>query len=327
MKKNNYGVALTRALFIASFFAANLAAAESNRIVLYDGWGHSEHYEIEGRVIEAERSSLPSANDSWLRNLWRNMRTMKNSEQGNIEIALTTAGQTLRTRSNEEGYFQIKLTSKTPSPSEVNAGWLTVNAEETSGNRAQSTGRILIVAKTNAAGIISDIDDTVIVSEVIDKSKLLQNTFLQNPTQRKTFPGTASFYKKLLAVNAEINAAPMFYLSASPRQLAGNISAFLKHNDYPQGALITKQINGDQRDPLIDQQAYKLSKIEKIFATLPWVRFTLIGDDGEHDPEIYSTIQKKYPDRVSAIYIRKVHTDPARATHSGQQDLANAILR
>jgi phosphatidate phosphatase APP1 len=327
MRNSNYNSALTLAVLISSIFAANLATADSNRIVLYDGWGHSEHYEIEGRVIEAERASSASANDSWLRNLWRNVRTMKNSEQGNVEIALTASGQTLRTHSNEEGYFQIKMTSKTPSPSEAVGGWRSINAEETSGNRAKSTGRILIVPKTNTTGIISDVDDTVIVSEVIDKSKLLQNTFLQNPTQRKTFPGTAAFYKKLLALNAEVNAAPMFYLSASPRQLAGNINAFLTHNDYPKGALITKQINGDERDPLIDQQTYKISKIEKIFASLPWVRFTLIGDDGEHDPEIYSAIQKKYPDRVSAIYIRKVHTDPARVTHSGQQDLAAAILR
>jgi phosphatidate phosphatase APP1 len=327
MKRNKLSAKLAITIVIGSVIVTNLAVADTNRIVLYDGWGHSEAFEIEGRVIEAERASTPSASDSWLRNLWRNVRTMKNSEQGGIEVAVTAAGQTLHARSDEEGYFQIKMASKTSSPTNTPAGWISVTAEETSGTRARAPGRILIVPKTNTVGVISDIDDTVIVSEVIDKTKLLQNTFLQNATQRKTFPGTAAFYKKLLAANTEVDAAPMFYLSASPRQLAGNIDAFLTHNEFPKGALITKQINGDERDPLIDQQTYKISKIEKLFAALPWVRFTLIGDDGERDPEIYSAIQKKYPDRVSAIYIRKVHTDPARVVHSGQQDLASAISR
>jgi phosphatidate phosphatase APP1 len=292
--------------------------ADSNQVLLYDGWGSAQRFELEGRVVELKEQRPSKANDSGLRNLRRSAGTMQNSERGKVPLSVRVGEQHIRTESNEEGYFRVAATPATP----LAAGWHSVVAQA---GRAQGTGRLLIVPAANTEGIISDIDDTVIVSQVNDKKRLLKNTFLRNPLQRKTYPGTAAFYQGLLARNPQADAAPMFYLSASPRQLAGNIAAFLSRHSYPPGALITKQINGDQRDPLLDQQKYKLAKIETILSALPWVRFTLVGDDGEHDPEIYRAIQAQHPQQVAAIYIRKVNPDLKRAAYPGQLDLAMAI--
>lgn len=294
-----------------------IAKADTHQVVIYDGFGSGERFTIEGRVIEEKTRSQAKADDSWFSNLWRNFNFMRNSEKENVALTITVAGNQMAATSNEEGYIRIDAKPTQPLP----AGWHIVKA---TGKRAQGEGRVLIVPQTNTHGVISDIDDTVIVSEVNDKKKLLENTFLQNATQRKTFPGTAAFYKRLLSKNAEPNAAPMFYLSASPRQLTNNITSFLNQNDFPPGPLITKLINSDERDPLLDQQKYKLAKIEIILAALPWVNFTLVGDDGEFDPEIYRAIQEKFPQRVNAIYIRKVKPDPNRVTYPGQLDLLTA---
>lgn len=62
-------------------------------------------------------------------------------------------------------------------------------------------------------------------------------------------------------------------------------------------------------------------------SALPWVKFILVGDDGEHDPEIYRTLQRKHPQRVAAIFIGKVHLDPQRKAYAGQLDLATASRR
>jgi phosphatidate phosphatase APP1 len=43
--------------------------------------------------------------------------------------------------------------------------------------------------------------------------------------------------------------------------------------------------------------------------TLP---FILIGDSGERDPEIYSAVLDRFPDRVRVIYIRSVNRSPTR---------------
>jgi phosphatidate phosphatase APP1 len=295
-----------------------LAYADHNAVVFYDSYGSEANFIIKGRVIEGEELSSAKASDSWLRNLWRNLRILKNSEREDAALTLTVGPYTTHTATDDEGYFRVA----SKSAESLSPGWHSIVAQ---GKRTQGEGRLLIVPRANTAGIISDIDDTVLVSNVPDKKKLLENTLLKNPQQREAFPGTAAFYTGLLAHNAVPSAAPLFFLSASPQQLAGNIESFLSQNRFPPGVLITKQISGTGRDPLLDQKQYKTTQIETLFAALPWVKFTLIGDDGESDPETYRDIQAKYPERVSAVYIRKVNPDPKRLAYPGQLDLATAI--
>lgn len=56
------------------------------------------------------------------------------------------------------------------------------------------------------------------------------------------------------------------------------------------------------------------------------MRFTLIGDDGERDPEIYQEIRNLHPDRIDAIRIGRVNPDPKRPKLAGQGDL-QVLLR
>ena len=292
--------------------------AGSNHVLLYDGYGSSQSFVIEGRIVAAEKLSAPKDDDAWHRNLRRTLSTMKNSERENVKIQLSVGGNVARASSDEEGYFRVTIT-----PTQALApGWHTVTAR---GKNTQGEGRVLIVPRVNTLGVISDVDDTALISEVPDKTKLLKNTFLKNPIQRQTFPGTGDFYRRLLAQNDDPKTAAMFYVSASPRQLTQNIQACLTRNDFPPGALVTKQISGHGHDPLFDQKQYKIHKIESIFVALPWVNFVLVGDDGERDPETFQALKDKYPERIAAIYIRKVHPDPQRKTYAGQMDLSDGI--
>ena len=299
--------------------AANSSAAK-NQAVLYDGYGSGAQSLITGRVIEAEQRTAAKERDAWYKNLLRSMRILKNSEREDVKLEITIGQLRAQAVSDAEGYISLNLTPQSP----LTPGWHTVSVH---GKNTRGTGRLLIVPSTNTLGVISDIDDTVLVSDVVDKTTLLKNTFLKNPKQRLTFPGTANFYQRLLAQNAAPKSAPMFYVSASPRQLTEPITAFLAQNHYPPGVLLTKQISGQGYDPLLDQKAYKSAKIAAIFKALPWVKFTLVGDDGELDPEIYQALQEKYPQHVAAIYIRKVHPDPKRKAYPGQLDLATASAR
>jgi phosphatidate phosphatase APP1 len=311
---------MMRGLLLAALLLPLIAGAESSKVVLYDGYGSGEHFVIEGCVIEADESSQATPGDSASRNLWRNLHAMKRSEREDLALTVKAGAYEAHTISDDEGCFRVEGAPGPP----LSAGWYTVTAQ---GRQAQGRGKLLVVHQTNALGIISDIDDTVLVSEVLDKQRLLAHTFLQNPQQRQAVPGVADFYQRLLGQNAEPDSAPLFYVSASPRQLAGNISSFLSQNHFPQGVLVTKQIDGDGSDALFDQKQYKIGKIEAIFAALPWVKFVLVGDDGEFDPETYRAIQEKYPRRVIAVYIRKVNPDPKRVVYSGQRDLAGALRR
>ena len=46
--------------------------------------------------------------------------------------------------------------------------------------------------------------------------------------------------------------------------------------------------------------------------TYPKLPFILIGDSGQQDPEIYRDVVHAMPNRILAVYIRNVTTDPLR---------------
>ena len=50
----------------------------------------------------------------------------------------------------------------------------------------------------------------------------------------------------------------------------------------------------------------KPAQIEPILKSFPRRRFVLIGDSGQHDPEVYAAMIKKYPGQIEHIYIRNV---------------------
>jgi phosphatidate phosphatase APP1 len=54
------------------------------------------------------------------------------------------------------------------------------------------------------------------------------------------------------------------------------------------------------------------ARSRKSSTTYPALRFILIGDSGEQDPEIYADILGRFPERIRVIYIRSIDRSPAR---------------
>jgi phosphatidate phosphatase APP1 len=55
-----------------------------------------------------------------------------------------------------------------------------------------------------------------------------------------------------------------------------------------------------------NEKPQKQHEIENILKTYPDLPFLLIGDSGEHDPDIYIEIARAFPGRIAAIYLRNV---------------------
>ena len=137
---------------------------------------------------------------------------------------------------------------------------------------------------------------------------MLGNTFFKNPLQRDVVEGMADLYARVLASNPRPDAAPLFYLSSSPRQLNGYIGAFLERNEFPRGVLITRRLTFDREGlAQLDSVAYKTARLVDILERLPDVTFVLVGDDGENDPRIYEGVRERYPERIAAIWIRRAN--------------------
>lgn len=307
------------AAVLAMLFACGPERAEGDAMVIYPAYGDAHGAVIEGRVIEARRGRPPSEADSWWRNLVRNARLLMNDERAGARVRVNVAGSVRRAVTDAEGYFRIEVAS----PLLLAPGWHPLRGRV---GAVEGEGALLVVPPQNTLGVISDVDDTILVSDVNDKSRLLANSFLKNALQRDAVPGAARAYHALASRNPVPAATPLFYLSASPRQLSASIQAFLDGNQFPRGVLITKRVTNDSTsEPITDQAAYKIAKIEEILARLSHVRFVLVGDDGERDPEIYHEIHARHPQRVEAVWIRRVHPDAGRATYPEQRDFAQLL--
>ena len=300
-------------------FSRSRARSGPNALVLYYAFGSGDSAVLEGRVIDHQIHAAPTLLDSRSRNLRRNLRLLFNKERGHFPVCVRFADRHWRAHADIEGYFRIEMAGLAA----LARGWHRVRV-----TAGPTSARIplLLLPPDNVHGVISDFDDTLMITEVNRRWRMLANTFLRNPLQRRVVPGMAALFRVLAARNAVPGAAPLFYVSASPRQLHMPLQAVLDHNGFPPGVLITKRVTNDAtREPIFDQVRYKMARCEEIFSRAPGVRFTLIGDDGEHDPEIFAALQQRYPARIDAIWIRRVHPDPARLRPSGQSDLDDVL--
>ena len=155
--------------------------------------------------------------------------------------------------------------------------------------------------------VVSDIDDTIKVSNVRERRELLLNTFVR---PLKPVPGMAETYRRW----ATNSGTAFHYVSASPWQLAPVLGEFLTRDGFPAGTLQLRTLRW--RKELFggySPDTHKRTEIGRLLAMFPEREFVLVGDSGERDPEIYGTLAREHPGRIRAIYIRDVTGEPATA--------------
>ena len=148
--------------------------------------------------------------------------------------------------------------------------------------------------------IVSDIDDTIKVTEVKDKKKMLENTFLN---EYKPVDGMAVLYRSW-----ETEGADFIYLSASPWQLYDSLMQFLAEENFPGGLMQmrTFDLPSGVKTIFDSPEKVKIPALKKLMKSFPDRKFILVGDSGERDPEIYGKIAAEYSDRIAWILIRNV---------------------
>jgi len=242
------------------------------------------------------------ASDSWIRNAYRRAKEVKADDIKNKEIIANINGNLYKSRGDSEGYFSFDINSSKAFKSGYIDIFLNIK-----GNRDKAKAKAVILTKP-AAGIISDFDDTLVVSNVTNKLKLGINTLFKNYKQRKAVKIMAKWFKEILAKNPKNSPSALFIISGSPQQLSKAVEGFLNYHNFPKHTLILKKAHGDKKDPLTDQFAYKVQKIEKLIKLYPNIRWYMFGDSGEKDRKVYAYVKNKYPKNVLKYYIRDVES-------------------
>ncbi|MFN8791528.1 MAG: phosphatidate phosphatase App1 family protein [Bdellovibrionales bacterium] len=141
--------------------------------------------------------------------------------------------------------------------------------------------------------VISDIDDTIKVSHVLDRSESVVNAFRTH----NVFRGMPQLYQLLENAFPE---SEFFYVTNAPRALMENShSRFLSENQFPLGHLLL-------RESLSDPD-HKITTIRRILNRPGWRAVIFIGDNGERDTQIYAQAVKEFPRLPSATFIRQAY--------------------
>jgi hypothetical protein len=145
--------------------------------------------------------------------------------------------------------------------------------------------------------LVSDIDDTIKVSHILDKDSAAANVLML----KNAFIGMPELYQ-LISQLPEISGVK--YLSNAPKKLFGDLNEkFIKLNKFPRGELAGRQLR-----LILKGKKHKLESLHRYVRELRPRDFILIGDNGEADVEVYAEIRKIYPQIGGVTYIRQVYS-------------------
>ncbi len=281
------------------------------RIVPYIGYGDKQNVYISGEVTEDYGISKPSVGQSRLRNIKAMAKRYISSDLKGVTVRVTYEGMSQEVVTDDHGIFRCHFNHNGQgSAGEVwrSASICCLRSDDYPNVPKAVEAEVMIVNDNPQFGIISDIDDTILVSYATQKLMKLRLMLLNNAHTRMPFEGVSAFYHALQrGTTGMFN--PLFYVSNSEWNLFDLLYEFIQFNRIPKGPLFLRElkINLMRFTKLRTvNKNHKSETLQQLFTTFPQMQFILIGDSGQHDPEIYSEIVKLFPGRVLAIYIRDI---------------------
>ena len=221
-------------------------------------------------------------------------------------IARVGARQIPLTASQPNGHFRSLVTlpngelRKAMRPPGATTGTLPYSLVTPKGDTRSFQGRVHLIGPQGCS-VVSDIDDTIKISNVLDKSELMRNTFLR---EFRAVDGMADAYRDWNRAGAVFH-----YVSGSPWQLYPALGKFADDAGFPQGSYHLRSFrlqDGSSNELLGSPKDYKLRTIEPIMQAFPDRRFLFVGDSGEQDPEVYGELARRHPEQVRLIAVRNI---------------------
>ena len=236
---------------------------------------------------------------------------VENKEHRRLDVRFGIEVHSLGVESDEAGHVRSRLVgwegkeSDLTGEAELKCGWVKFEAVTEGAGARKFKGEVLFMAPAGVS-VVSDIDDTIKVTNVRDRRALVRNTF-EKPYE--AVPGMADLYRALAA-----RGAAFHYLSTGPWQLYPPIREFIDAKKFPLGTFHMRDFSLTHSEffSLFESpDKWKPTQIEPLIERFPKRRFILIGDSGEKDPETYGALARKYPEQVAGSFIRNVTKDPA----------------
>lgn len=278
-------------------------------ILPYMTYANAQEIYVRGRVLHNKNITVSDRDTVW-KNLHNTYKRLSSVEVAGARLKITFSGTAQEFMSDEDGYFELPLPLKTPLPEEELWHHPLIELIEAPvhfDGPVHARAEVMTPPSSAKFGVISDIDDTVLTTHAQSLLKSAYMTFMNNAYSRLPFEGVAAFYQALQKGVSGAEENPIFYVSSSPWNLYDLLVDFLDLNRIPKGPLFLKDYGFTHNKLFTESHGiHKPKQIRNILNAYPHLNFILIGDSGQHDPEIYAEVIREFPGRILAAYIRDV---------------------
>lgn len=272
-------------------------------VIPYSGYGGDGWIRVLGRVLLVRARRVQSGDKPRNRSV-RGWRSFTSVPAGQVDVTVTANGRDYRVTADRGGVVDMRLAVDLP------PGWneITLRTDDS----PEVTAPVFVVAKDTKLGLLSDIDDTVMVTALPRPLLAAWNTFVLDEHARTPVAGMAVLYERIVRAHP---GAPVVYLSTGAWNVAPTLTRFLSRNLYPAGALLLTDW-GPTHDRLFRSgKEHKRTNLARLATDFPGLRWVLVGDDGQHDEELYGEFARAHPECVAAVCIRQL--SPGQAVFAG----------
>lgn len=225
---------------------------------------------------------------------WRQFFT---TQVGFLPVTVRAGDKVISTKTDRSGYIDVLVEDHGLAP-----GWHEVTIEAAAAEPI--TAKVLVVEPSARFGLVSDIDDTVMITWLPRAVLAAWNSWVRHTNTRKPVPGMAQFYRDLLDDSPE---APVFYLSTGAWNTLPTLEVFLTLNGFPTGPLLLTDWGPTPTGMFRSGQEHKKTQLRNLIITFPDIDWFLVGDDGQHDPLIFDELAREHPRHVAGIAIRQLN--------------------
>ena len=256
----------------------------------FGGYTSHDHIVLRGRVLAKARAISAEGPQSKWRNFTDFLSLFATDELRDLTI--TASDSDLTTQTDEEGFFTLQIPVDNDVPDYV-------NIQAAGADEVHATP--VFNARTASFGVISDIDDTLLRTGAYSLLRNLWTSATGNVHEREVFADAIALLQDLKG-----EGAAFFYVSSSPWNLYDYLQAVFVRTGLPLGPFFLRDLGISQTQFITGTHGdHKTDAIETILAANPHLKFTLVGDTGQHDPHIYADIVTRHPERIMKVVLRR----------------------
>lgn len=255
----------------------------------FTGYGSVKRARVLGRVVMADETEPEFE-------VVRGYRQFFTTQVPNIAITVQLGERTVHSATNANGYVDVLISAHGLQP-----GWHEATISVEGGTSTQAP--VLILSPKAHIGLVSDVDDTVMVTMLPRAVLAAWNSWVKKTNTRQPVEGMGEFYDALLAQDPY---APVFYLSTGAWNTYETLVHFMKKHGLPPGPLLLTDWGPTPTGLFRSGKEHKRVQLRNLFIEFPEIDWVLIGDDGQHDPLIYGDAIFEHPDKIRLVAIRKL---------------------